>query len=268
MSQLVILILILCFHWKYHYISRNKFHNLSFSAASIFALPSSNQPSSHTITMNLREEVTNPIREIKVQKLVLNISVGQSGDSLICATRCSNNSVAKPLFSPKLGILHARSFGIRRNEKIAWYVTVRGNKAMQLLKSGLKVKEYELLRGSFSDTSCFGFDIQEHINWSWHQAWPFHGYLWSWLLCGASHVLEIIRELQTRMQWNGSSSNMKELFILNKSQNIGSIQDLFLTSFKFKFWQVISFYQYNIHRLCIYHISCDHEMVYVIKLNW
>ncbi|KAI9399539.1 hypothetical protein POPTR_002G109701v4 [Populus trichocarpa] len=35
---------------------------------------------------------------------------------------------------------------------------------MHLLKSGLKVKEYELLRRSFSDTSCFGFDIQEHID--------------------------------------------------------------------------------------------------------
>ncbi|KAL5648211.1 hypothetical protein ACJX0J_042566, partial [Zea mays] len=57
-----------------------------------------------------------------------------------------------------------RSFGIRRNEKIACYVTVRGEKAMQLLESGLKVKENELLRRNFSDTGCFGFGIQEHID--------------------------------------------------------------------------------------------------------
>ena len=57
-----------------------------------------------------------------------------------------------------------RSFGIRRNEKIACYVTVRGDKAMQLLESGLKVKEYELLKRNFSDTGCFGFGIQEHID--------------------------------------------------------------------------------------------------------
>lgn len=57
-----------------------------------------------------------------------------------------------------------RSFGIRRNEKIACYVTVRGEKAMQLLESGLKVKEYELLRRNFSDSGCFGFGIQEHID--------------------------------------------------------------------------------------------------------
>lgn len=57
-----------------------------------------------------------------------------------------------------------RSFGIRRNEKIACYVTVRGDKAMQLLESGLKVKEYELLRRNFSESGCFGFGIQEHID--------------------------------------------------------------------------------------------------------
>ena len=35
---------------------------------------------------------------------------------------------------------------------------------MQLLESGLKVKEYELLRRNFSESGCFGFGIQEHID--------------------------------------------------------------------------------------------------------
>ncbi|KAF9595493.1 hypothetical protein IFM89_000581 [Coptis chinensis] len=53
---------------------------------------------------------------------------------------------------------------LARNEKIACYVTVRGDKAMQLLESGLKVKEYELLRRNFTETGCFGLGIQEHID--------------------------------------------------------------------------------------------------------
>ena len=57
-----------------------------------------------------------------------------------------------------------RTFGIRRNEKIAVHVTIRGPKAEEILERGLKVKEYELRRRNFSETGNFGFGIQEHID--------------------------------------------------------------------------------------------------------
>ena len=57
-----------------------------------------------------------------------------------------------------------RSFGIRRNEKIAVHCTVRGPKAEEILEKGLKVKEYELRKDNFSTTGNFGFGIQEHID--------------------------------------------------------------------------------------------------------
>ena len=57
-----------------------------------------------------------------------------------------------------------RSFGIRRNEKIAVHCTVRGAKADEILDRGLKVKEYELRKENFSETGNFGFGIQEHID--------------------------------------------------------------------------------------------------------
>jgi len=57
-----------------------------------------------------------------------------------------------------------RSFGIRRNEKIAVHVTVRGPKAEEILERGLKVKEYELRKRNFSNTGNFGFGISEHID--------------------------------------------------------------------------------------------------------
>merc|ERR1712172_35838 len=57
-----------------------------------------------------------------------------------------------------------RSFGIRRNEKISVHVTVRGEKALEILERGLKVKEYELLARNFSETGNFGFGISEHID--------------------------------------------------------------------------------------------------------
>lgn len=57
-----------------------------------------------------------------------------------------------------------RSFSIRRGEKIACHVTVRGDKARDLLERGLRVKEYELKKGCFSDMGNFGFGVREHID--------------------------------------------------------------------------------------------------------
>ncbi|XP_058726742.1 large ribosomal subunit protein uL5-like [Vicia villosa] len=56
-----------------------------------------------------------------------------------------------------------RSFGYRRNEKMACYVTVSGDKAMQLLESGLKVKEYELLRRNSTILDVLALDPSTDI---------------------------------------------------------------------------------------------------------
>jgi large subunit ribosomal protein L11e len=45
-----------------------------------------------------------------------------------------------------------RSFGIKRNEKIAVHVTIRGDKADEILERGLKVKDRELRKKNFSET--------------------------------------------------------------------------------------------------------------------
>ena len=41
---------------------------------------------------------------------------------------------------------------------------MRGEKALEILERGLKVKEYELLAKNFSSTGNFGFGINEHID--------------------------------------------------------------------------------------------------------
>merc|ERR1712086_1045136 len=68
----------------------------------------------------------------------------------------------QPLFSKAR--ITIRSFGVRRNEKIACYVTVRGEKAEEIIEKGLKVKEYELRKRSFAKNGSFGFGITEHID--------------------------------------------------------------------------------------------------------
>ena len=41
---------------------------------------------------------------------------------------------------------------------------MRGPKALDIIEKGLRVKEFELKKANFSDTGCFGFGIDEHID--------------------------------------------------------------------------------------------------------
>ena len=78
------------------------------------------------------------MRELRIRKLCLNICVGESGDRLTWAAEVLEQLTGQtPVFSKARYTV--RSFGIRRNEKIAVHCTVRGAKAEEILEKGLQV---------------------------------------------------------------------------------------------------------------------------------
>ena len=97
-----------------------------------------------------KEKFDNKMREIKIEKLILNLCTGEGGDKLTKAAKVLEDLTnQKPVESKAKYTI--RSFSIKRNEKIAVHVTVRGKQAETLLQNALKVKEHELRKENFSE---------------------------------------------------------------------------------------------------------------------
>ena len=97
-----------------------------------------------------KEKFDNKMREIKIEKLILNLCTGESGDKLTKAAKVLQDLTGQTPVESKAQYT-IRSFSIKRNEKIAVHVTCRGKQAETLLHNALKVKEHELKKGNFSN---------------------------------------------------------------------------------------------------------------------
>jgi len=108
------------------------------------------------------EKRENPMREILIDKVVINIGVGESGERHQKAMK-----VLELLTGQKPVATYAkktiRGFGIRKGEAIGAKVTLRGEKAYKFLMDALSVKEMKLSRRLISDGN-FSFGIEEHID--------------------------------------------------------------------------------------------------------
>ncbi|HHL41646.1 MAG TPA: 50S ribosomal protein L5 [Candidatus Bathyarchaeota archaeon] len=105
----------------------------------------------------------NPMKKIKIGKVVVNISVGQSGQPLSNAMQILE-SVTGQTPNQRAAKNSIRPWGIRKGEPMACAVTLRGEKADEFLHKAFTAIRHELNPRSFDKDGNFAFGIKEHID--------------------------------------------------------------------------------------------------------
>ena len=98
----------------------------------------------------------------RIEKVVVNIAVGKSGEPLEKATKVLKEITGQTPCKRKAKE-SVRDFNIRKGESIACIVTLRGEEAIAFLNRVLPVIDKKISSKSFDRQGNFSFGIKEHI---------------------------------------------------------------------------------------------------------
>ncbi len=104
-----------------------------------------------------------PMRRPKIEKIIVNMGVGRSGE-LLERARTVLESLTDQTPINLIAKQTIRDFGIRKNEPIACKVTLRGEKARSFLEKAIIAIDNQLVQNSFDKFGNFSFGIKEHID--------------------------------------------------------------------------------------------------------
>jgi len=104
-----------------------------------------------------------PMKKISLEKVVLNMGVGKSGNIIEIAKKAIDHISGKKSCSREAKETQ-REWGVRKGEPIGVAVTVRGQDARDLLKRLLEAKGNQINGKSFDNFGNFSFGIKEHID--------------------------------------------------------------------------------------------------------
>jgi len=98
----------------------------------------------------------------RIEKVVVNIAVGKSGEPLEKATKVLKEITGQTPCKRKAKE-SIRDFNIRKGESISCIVTLRGEEAIAFLNRVLPVIDKKISSRSFDRQGNFSFGIKEHI---------------------------------------------------------------------------------------------------------
>ncbi|XHH07564.1 MAG: 50S ribosomal protein L5 [Candidatus Bathyarchaeia archaeon] len=99
----------------------------------------------------------------RIEKVVVNLNIGKSGEPLEKATRVLNEISGQTPYKAKAK-KSIRDWGIRQGEPIACVVTLRREKGLDFLKKVLPVVDNKISKRSFDEVGNFAFGLKEHID--------------------------------------------------------------------------------------------------------
>ena len=111
----------------------------------------------------MAQETENVMRAINLEKVVLNMGVGKSGDSIETAKKALDQISGEKSCNRSAKKAH-RDWGVRKGEPIGAAVTVRGDNAKILLKRLFEAKGDSVNARSFDKMGNISFGILEHID--------------------------------------------------------------------------------------------------------
>ncbi|MDG7010581.1 MAG: 50S ribosomal protein L5 [Nitrososphaerota archaeon] len=104
----------------------------------------------------------NPMRKIRVAKVVVNIGLGKSGDAIERGKKVLEQVTGQAPAQTRAK-KSVRDFGIHKGEPIGVVVTVRGDGTMPLITKLLTAREKKLQESFFDPRGSISFGIKEHI---------------------------------------------------------------------------------------------------------
>ncbi len=111
----------------------------------------------------MSQATENVMRKIYLDKIVLNMGVGKSGDAIEIAKKALTQiSGKKP--NAREAKDTQRDWGIRKGEPIGVAVTIRGEDAKKLLKRLLEAKGNKVNGRSIDNFGNYSLGIREHID--------------------------------------------------------------------------------------------------------